>query len=84
MGVARVISYIDGFNLYYGLKAKRMERFLWLDVQALSANLCVDDQTLVETGNANHSRATAGYGTLPETARIARVCFISAVLAHEP
>ena len=47
--MSRVISYIDRFNLYFGLKAKRLERFLWLDVQALSTNLCVHDQTLVAT-----------------------------------
>jgi uncharacterized LabA/DUF88 family protein len=47
--VSRVISYIDGFNLYFGLKAKRLERFLWLDVQALSVNLCTSDQKLVAT-----------------------------------
>jgi len=47
--VARVISYIDGFNLYFGLKAKKLERYLWLDVQALSANLCTSSQTLVQT-----------------------------------
>ncbi len=47
--MSRVISYIDGFNLYFGLKAKRLERFLWLDVQALSTSLCVHDQILVAT-----------------------------------
>jgi hypothetical protein len=32
----------------FGLKARGLERFLWLDVQALSANLCTPSQTLVE------------------------------------
>src|SRR6266496_4464373 len=45
----RVISYIDGFNLYYGLKSQKWERYLWLDVQALSRNLLKPDQTLVKT-----------------------------------
>jgi hypothetical protein len=35
----RVIAYIDGFNLYFGLTSQGWERFLWLDVQALSRNL---------------------------------------------
>jgi uncharacterized LabA/DUF88 family protein len=45
----RVITYIDGFNLYFGLKSQGWERFLWLDVQALSRNLLKPDQTLVRT-----------------------------------
>ena len=27
----RVIAYIDGFNLYYGLKESDWRRYLWLD-----------------------------------------------------
>jgi uncharacterized LabA/DUF88 family protein len=45
----RVITYIDGFNLYFGLKSQGWERFLWLDVQALSQNLLKPDQTLART-----------------------------------
>ena len=45
----RVISYIDGFNLYYGLKSLRWDRYYWLDVQALSRNLLKPDQSLVQT-----------------------------------
>jgi NYN domain-containing protein len=45
----RVIAYIDGFNLYYGLKSKKWERYLWLDVQALCQNLLKPDQTLTLT-----------------------------------
>ena len=26
----RVIAYVDGFNFYFGLKASRWERYLWL------------------------------------------------------
>ncbi len=47
--MARVIAYIDGFNLYFGLKSQRWERYLWLNVQALAANLLNADQLLVET-----------------------------------
>jgi uncharacterized LabA/DUF88 family protein len=45
----RVISYIDGFNMYYGLKSQSWDRYLWLDVQALSRNLLKSDQTLIHT-----------------------------------
>jgi uncharacterized LabA/DUF88 family protein len=45
----RVVSYIDGFNLYYGLKAQNWQRYFWLDVQALSKHLLKPHQTLVQT-----------------------------------
>ena len=44
----RVIVYIDGFNLYYGLKSKWKNRFLWLDLRLLSYNLLLGRQTLIE------------------------------------
>lgn len=45
----RVIAYIDGFNLYFGLKAARWKRFYWLNLQALTRNLLKADQQLVFT-----------------------------------
>src|SRR5437868_3537909 len=45
----RVITYIDGFNMYFGLKDQKWDRHLWLDVQALSRNLLKPDQQLVHT-----------------------------------
>src|SRR5260370_3329785 len=47
--MTRVISYIDGFNLYFGLKERNWERYLWLSVQALAANLLKPDQQLAHT-----------------------------------
>lgn len=44
---ARVIAYVDGFNLYFGLRAARFRRFYWLDIHALAANLLVAGQQLV-------------------------------------
>lgn len=44
----RVIAYIDGFNVYHGLKEKKWERFLWLDYRALLERLVRPDQVLVE------------------------------------
>jgi hypothetical protein len=37
--MSRVITYIDGFNLYFGLKSRGWRRFYWLDVHALSQRL---------------------------------------------
>jgi uncharacterized LabA/DUF88 family protein len=45
----RVIAYIDGFNLYFGLRAAGLKRFYWLNVQALARNLLIAEQDLVFT-----------------------------------
>jgi uncharacterized LabA/DUF88 family protein len=42
----RVISYIDGFNLYFGLKSSGWRRYYWLNLQSLSQNLLWPDQRL--------------------------------------
>ena len=43
----RVIFYIDGFNLYYGIKSKSWKHYYWLDVARLAEGLLKPDQTLV-------------------------------------
>jgi hypothetical protein len=45
----RIIAYIDGFNLYYGLRAKGWKRFYWLDLRQVALRLLKPDQTLVAT-----------------------------------
>ena len=35
----RVAVYIDGLNLYYGMKSRGWRRYYWLDLQRLSENL---------------------------------------------
>ena len=45
----RVIVYIDGFNLYFGINAKGWRRYLWLDLSALAASLLRPNQTLIAT-----------------------------------
>jgi uncharacterized LabA/DUF88 family protein len=45
----RVVSYADGFNLYFGLRDAGYQRFLWLNVDDLSQRLIRDDQELVAT-----------------------------------
>jgi uncharacterized LabA/DUF88 family protein len=37
--VARVIAYLDGFNLYHGLRARFQHRYLWLDLAELVRRL---------------------------------------------
>ena len=49
MAKERVIGYIDGFNLYFGLKASKWQRYYWLNLQLLVANLLKPDQELVLT-----------------------------------
>lgn len=45
----RVINYVDGFNLYFGLKDSRFKKYYWLDLPALSAALLKPGQQLVAT-----------------------------------
>lgn len=45
----RVIAYIDGFNLYFGLRDKGWRRFYWLNVKLLVQNLLKFNQQLVMT-----------------------------------
>jgi uncharacterized LabA/DUF88 family protein len=49
MKMNRVISYIDGFNLYFGLRDKGWRRFYWLNVQLLVQNLLKFNQELIMT-----------------------------------
>ena len=45
----RVIVYVDGFNLYFGINDKGWRRYLWLDIGALAQRLLVPTQQLVTT-----------------------------------
>ncbi|NOY92024.1 MAG: NYN domain-containing protein [Deltaproteobacteria bacterium] len=42
----RVITYVDGFNLYFGLRSKKWRRYYWLDLVALSRSFLRGDQRL--------------------------------------
>lgn len=44
--MARVITYVDGFNLYFGLRSKRWRRYYWLDLQRLACALLLSHQSL--------------------------------------
>ena len=43
----RVTVYVDGFNLYYGLKSKGWRRYYWLDLRRLAENLLRPGQRLM-------------------------------------
>ena len=43
----RVKAYVDGFNLYHGLKTRHGRKYLWLDLQALAVRLLKPSQHLV-------------------------------------
>jgi len=45
----RVVAYIDGFNLYFGLKSKDWRRYYWLDLQKMVQNLLKSNQVLEYT-----------------------------------
>jgi uncharacterized LabA/DUF88 family protein len=44
--MVRVAAYIDGFNLYFGLRSKYARKYLWLDLQSLATSLLRHGQTL--------------------------------------
>lgn len=45
----RVIGYIDGYNLYYGMKEDGQQEHLWLDLNAMMQALLLPSQELVHT-----------------------------------
>lgn len=49
LSTERVIVYIDGFNLYFGMRDSGFKRYLWLNLKSLSINLLTKQQKLVCT-----------------------------------
>ena len=47
--MARVVAYVDGFNLYFGMKHGHFKRYYWLDVAALAQSLLKPGQELAAT-----------------------------------
>jgi len=45
----RVIAYVDGFNLYYGLRSKRWKWFYWLNIQEMAQRMLKQEQILLST-----------------------------------
>lgn len=46
LAVSRTIAYVDGFNLYHGLRAKYGRAYLWLDLPELVRRMRRDDTLL--------------------------------------
>ncbi len=40
----RVVVYVDGFNLYFGLRSKGWKKYYWLDLLALATSLLKENQ----------------------------------------
>lgn len=45
----RVIVYVDGFNLYYGLRDQGWRRFYWLNIRRMIEGLLKPNQQLIST-----------------------------------
>lgn len=45
----RVIVYVDGFNLYYGLRSKNWKWFYWLNIQEMAQRMLKQRQILAST-----------------------------------
>jgi uncharacterized LabA/DUF88 family protein len=44
--MSRVMVYVDGFNLYFGLRNKGWRKYYWLDLVSLAMALLKENQTL--------------------------------------
>ncbi len=47
--MSRVITYVDGFNLYFGLKSKKWQKYYWLNLVRLANRLLKQGQQLEAT-----------------------------------
>lgn len=47
--MVKVIAYVDGFNLYFGLKEAGYRKYYWLNIRLLAENLLQFNQELVFT-----------------------------------
>jgi len=74
----RVVAYVDGFNLYFGLKSGYGRKYHWLDLQALATSLLQPGQELRAV-----QYFTAGVKNDPEGAR-RQSTYLDALEAHCP
>ena len=65
----RVIAYIDGFNLYHGLREAKLRRYYWLNLRALAENLLRPGQQLVLTKYFTARISGAWAGDPPDRAK---------------
>jgi len=66
--ILRTIIYIDGFNLYYGLRSKGWRKYYWLNLQCLSQKILKLDQRLIATKYFT-ARVSAGNKTTSNNVR---------------
>ena len=45
---SRVIVYVDGFNLYFGMMEACIQHCKWLDINSLVKSYMSDNQNLIE------------------------------------
>jgi len=84
----RVGCYIDGFNLYYGLRDSNYQRFYWLDLQNLANRLIVPGDTVsfvkyftsrISGPGPSH---TGSYATLLKDRRRRQSNYLEALQTH--
>jgi uncharacterized LabA/DUF88 family protein len=73
-----VICYIDGFNLYHGLRSKGWRKYYWLDLWALAERFLLSGQTLSEV-----VYCTAKVKKDPDALK-RQMTFIDALKAYRP
>jgi uncharacterized LabA/DUF88 family protein len=73
-----VICYIDGFNLYHGLRSKGWRKYYWLDLWALAERFLLSGQTLVEVVYCTTKIKNDPAGQQRQ------LTFIDALQAHRP
>ncbi|MCH7491511.1 MAG: NYN domain-containing protein [Gemmatimonadetes bacterium] len=74
----RVVVYVDGFNLYFGLKSKGYSRYYWLDIHLMATRFLKEGQKLVGV-----SYFTADISGPPSKVRRQQT-FLDALLTHTP
>ena len=74
MELKRSIFYIDGFNLYFGLKSKGWRRYYWLNLQEMCQRLLKEDQKLVKV-----RYFTARITNAPEDKRKRQLTYLEAL-----
>ncbi len=72
----RVITYIDGFNLYYGMRAGGLPHCYWLDVHRLSMHVMGPGTKLAEVKYFT-SRVSG-----PEPTKIRQTAYLDALAVH--
>lgn len=72
----RVIAYVDGYNLYHGIRDSDWRRYLWLNLPGLAHSLARDGQELIVTKYFT-TRITA-----PEAKRKRQSDYLEALEAH--